>query len=65
MILPKSYGEVRASLYPTVGDQLEAIWKILEDIPEARNHPDLVRIKERIQSVKELLPKDIGAIYNV
>lgn len=43
----------RAKEYPSVGDQLDAIWKILNKTPDAQSDA----IKSQIQAVKEKYPK--------
>ncbi len=47
-----TYEELRAKAYPTVGDQLDVIWKELVPITEAG-----VAMKDKINKVKEDIPK--------
>lgn len=48
---------VRAPQYPTVQEQLGAIWKILARNPEALGEEGAAML-QRIQNVKEAIPKD-------
>ena len=49
------YQKKRAAEYPTINEQLDAIWKILND---PTNPPsDAVEVKENIEAVKEKYPK--------
>jgi UDP-N-acetylglucosamine 2-epimerase len=61
-ILPQhqGYATIRSHRYPSVGNQLEAIWEILKDIPTVAEHPSFVKMQEKILEVKELYPKNIG-----
>lgn len=51
-----TYRDFRAMEYPTVGDQLDAIWKLVSKlgIPPG---DDAGRLLERIKAVKEAHPK--------
>ncbi len=51
-----SYSSVRASMYPAVTDQLDALWKFFAtqtDIPQ-----ELKEMSDRVASVKAQVPKD-------
>ena len=51
--MAKSYKRIRREEYPSVGDQLDAIWKMLEpeDGSEAQD------IKDKINAIKSSFPK--------
>jgi len=49
-----SVQQVRAHEYPSVGDQLGAIWKAIAPLIE---HPEAEAILARIQAVKDANPK--------
>lgn len=50
-----AYDEKRLREYPTIGDQLDALWKLLG--PTAPQNSDARDIFSRIQSVKAKYPK--------
>ncbi len=58
-----NYAAARGKEYPSVGDQLGAIWRILEQ------HPDLLGVEgremlDRINSVKDTYVKDADYVLN-
>lgn len=52
--LPVSVDAARSMAYPTVGDQLGAIWKAIAPLIE---HPEAEAILAKIQAVKDANPK--------
>ncbi|BBH12927.1 hypothetical protein [Chromobacterium haemolyticum] len=55
------YAERRRGAYPEVGEQLDAIWKALAELPSLP--PDALEMLERIRQIKTTYPKprDSGA----
>lgn len=49
------YDGRRAAAYPDIGDQLDAIWKALEQLPGLP--PDTAAMLQRIRQVKADYPK--------
>lgn len=54
------YVERRAKEYPSVGDQLDAIWKLIAALPKKDVPPDAQQMLGRIDGVKQRLPKKAG-----
>lgn len=50
-----SYDQLRAREYPTLGDQLDALWKLLG--PTAPKGSDAAQVFQAIQNVKQRHPK--------
>lgn len=48
------YKEKRAAEYPSVGDQLDAIWKALKGL---KLSPEVLEVLNKIESVKTKYPK--------
>lgn len=55
-IVPPSYKEFRAMAYPPMGDQLDALWKLVQEIGAAS--PSAAAMLAQIQYVKEQFPKE-------
>lgn len=55
------YRQKRRDRYPTIGDQLDAIWKVLAENPDALP-ADTRAMLEKVQSVKTEVPKPKGAL---
>jgi hypothetical protein len=54
----EDYRKLRARSYPSVGEQLDAIWKILLALEEGCPAPqDALDVRSRILSVKRGAPK--------
>lgn len=51
----EAYESCRAAAYPDMGDQLDAIWKALEQLPGLP--PDTAAMLQQIQQVKADYPK--------
>lgn len=48
----------RAAVYPDIGDQLDAIWKMLESMPQGVSaNPEAEAMRDRIRAVKAQFPK--------
>lgn len=47
----QDYAEIRRKEYPTIGDQLDALWK---------GGVDLEQMREKVLQVKQKYPKPIG-----
>lgn len=60
-IIYRDHKEVRAKHYPSINDQLDALWKALEHIATKNkkdNYPaDVKAIVKQIQEVKKMYPK--------
>jgi len=59
------YDSRRASAYPEVGEQLDAIWKALAQLPALP--PDTAAMLQRIRQVKTDYPKpppDAGVLHS-
>jgi len=50
----KTYKEKRVEEYPSIGDQLEAIWLAMDN----PTHPDVQTIKDQIEVIKAKYPKN-------
>lgn len=53
-LVPVTVSSIRSVQYPTVGDQLGAIWKAIAPLIE---HPEAEAILAQIQAVKDANPK--------
>lgn len=51
------YVERRAKEYPSIGDQLDAIWKLVAGLPKRDVPPETQQMLNRIDGVKQRLPK--------
>lgn len=51
-----AYKEQRAKAYPSMGDQLDALWKIVNGTPDAQSDAT----KAKIAAVKQQYPKPEG-----
>lgn len=47
----QDYAEIRRKEYPTIGDQLDALWK---------GGVDLEQMREKVLQVKQKYPKPVG-----
>lgn len=61
MKVDRPLGKLRVGDYPEVGDQLDAIWKLMRTLVEASPADDLpedaLDVMERVQGVKARFPK--------
>ncbi len=56
---PPDFAELRRDAYPPVGDQLDAIWKIVAAVLAGENPPaDALAIRDAVSAVKARLPKN-------
>lgn len=53
-LVRRDVDQARREAYPTIGDQLGALWKILEDGPTP---DDAKEIQQQIRDVKAKFPK--------
>lgn len=51
------YAQLRRAAYPTIGDQLDALWKLVEELKLKDMPPETAAILETIVEVKETFPK--------
>lgn len=61
------YKQARAEEYPSVGDQLEAMWGAIASLAVSANHPlppATEEVLDKIEAVKEKYPKPKGKINN-
>lgn len=54
---PKPYWEQRKEAYPEIGDQLDAIWKVLAALPDEALTSEAQQLLASIQKVKTDIPK--------
>lgn len=54
------YRERRAAEYPPIGDQLDAIWKVISDLNLGSFRDDATQMLNLIQEVKAKYPKPIN-----
>lgn len=60
---PLAYQEKRANAYPCVGDQLDAIWKVIAALQQELSLPkDVAEMLAKIQAVKEKFPSSIKGV---
>ena len=52
-----TYVDYRQMGYPSIGDQLDAIWKVLESTNLINSNPDVKAIYDRVKQVKTTYPK--------
>lgn len=52
-----TYTNYRAMDYPTIGEQLDVLWKVLASVDSLKDHSDLAPMLQRIQAVKSKHPK--------
>ena len=50
------YTEQRATAYPAIGDQLDAIWKPLAQLDPSQLDPETLAVLQDVQAVKEQFP---------
>lgn len=55
---PSSYWDLRIASYPSVGQQLDAIWKFIESQDLSTTDPAVTLILNHIKYIKEKFPKD-------
>lgn len=55
--IKRTYAVQRMETYPTVGEQLDVLWKILE--PMAKEHPEGKKMLDLIQGIKQKYPKEV------
>jgi hypothetical protein len=48
---------LRAAAYPSIGDQLDAIWKMLETLHPVSSSVEAEAMRDRIRAVKVQFPK--------
>lgn len=53
----RTYGMERAAAYPNIGDQLDAIWKVLGQLDRAALPPEAVIVLDQVAAVKAQYPK--------
>lgn len=51
------YKKRRRESYPPLGDQLDAIWKILATLPQKKWPAEAVAVLGQVQAVKAVIPK--------
>jgi hypothetical protein len=56
---PLFFGDYRLKDYPSVGDQLEAIWAALETLPGKDLPPTTLDVLAKIRAVKKRYPKPV------
>lgn len=55
---PPTYADYRAMDYPPVGEQLDALWRIVQTHKLAAGDPAAQALLDRVQDVKTRFPKD-------
>ena len=51
-------GLLRARAYPETGEQIDAIWKILNALIDGKPAPtDALKVRDAVQAVKDKFPK--------
>lgn len=54
---PESYRMSRAMDYPSVGDQVDVMWKLLEQVGVVAMMPEAKEMLARVRAVKDKYPK--------
>lgn len=55
---PKPYWEQRKEAYPEIGDQLDALWKTLQNLPPNLLTDEAQQMLAAIDAVKTQIPKE-------
>jgi ABC-type Fe3+-citrate transport system substrate-binding protein len=58
IVIKEDYRKLRAREYPSVGDQLDALWKTVQALQDGKSIPDdAAEVLSRIRSIKAGAPK--------
>lgn len=55
----EDYAKLRREGYPEIGDQLDALWKLIAALPQANNIPEVKSMLQKIEAIKTRFPKQV------